>query len=74
MDEARVVRSFEDLVVFQRAYRVSLEVHRKSLVFPQIERARSAIRFVGRANRFVRISPKGSASSGNPLPSSSAFC
>ncbi len=37
MDEARAVRSFEDLVVFQRAYRVSLEVHRKSLVFPQIE-------------------------------------
>ena len=37
MDEARAVRSFEDLVVFQRAYRVSLEVHRRSLVFPQIE-------------------------------------
>jgi four helix bundle protein len=31
------VRSFEDLMVFQRAYRVSLEVHRRSLVFPQIE-------------------------------------
>ena len=31
------VRSFEDLVVFQRAYRVSLEVHRESLSFPQIE-------------------------------------
>jgi four helix bundle protein len=37
MDEARAVRSFEDLAVFQRAYRVSLEVHRQSLVFPQIE-------------------------------------
>ena len=37
MDEGRAVRSFEDLVVFQRAYRVSLEVHRRSLVFPQIE-------------------------------------
>jgi four helix bundle protein len=37
MDEARAVRSFEDLAVFKRASRVSLEVHRKSLVFPTIE-------------------------------------
>jgi four helix bundle protein len=37
MDETRAVRSFEDLLVFQRAYRVSLEVHRQSLIFPQIE-------------------------------------
>ena len=32
----RVV-SFEDLEVFQRAYRMSLEIHRKSLTFPPIE-------------------------------------
>src|SRR3984885_12564689 len=32
----RVV-SFEDLEVFQRAYRMSLEIHRQSLAFPQIE-------------------------------------
>jgi four helix bundle protein len=32
----RVV-SFEDLEVFQRAYRISLEIHRQSLTFPQIE-------------------------------------
>jgi four helix bundle protein len=32
----RVV-SFEDLKVFQRAYRMSLEIHRQSLTFPQIE-------------------------------------
>ena len=32
-----VVRSFEDLEVFQRAYRLSLEVHRESLTFPKIE-------------------------------------
>ena len=32
-----VVHSFEDLEVFQRAYRVSLEVHRQSLTFPRIE-------------------------------------
>ena len=32
-----VVRSFEDLEVFQRAYRVSLEIHHRSLTFPRIE-------------------------------------
>jgi four helix bundle protein len=32
----RVV-SFEDLEVFQRAYRASLEIHRQSLTFPPIE-------------------------------------
>jgi four helix bundle protein len=38
MDELpRPVRSFEDLVVFQRAYRVSLEIHQQSLIFPKIE-------------------------------------
>ena len=31
------VAAFEDLEVFQRAYRLSLEVHRQSLVFPAIE-------------------------------------
>ncbi len=31
------VEFFEDLEVFQRAYRISLEVHRKSLEFPAIE-------------------------------------
>ena len=28
---------FEELEVFQRAYKVSLEIHRASLTFPQIE-------------------------------------
>ena len=32
-----VARSFEDLEVFQRAYRLSLDVHRRSLGFPDIE-------------------------------------
>ena len=32
----RVV-SFEDMEVFQRAYRVSLEIHRVSLQFPAVE-------------------------------------
>ena len=31
------VEAFEDLEVFQRAYRLSLEVHRVSLEFPSIE-------------------------------------
>ena len=31
-------RSFEDLEIFKRAYRVSLEIHRKSLTFPREER------------------------------------
>jgi four helix bundle protein len=38
MDEVGQDRvGFEDLEVFRRAYRVSLEVHRISLTFPQIE-------------------------------------
>ncbi len=32
-----VAKSFEDLEVFQRAYRLSLEIHRVSLKLPQIE-------------------------------------
>ena len=31
------VRKFEELEVFQRAYKVSLEVHRASLKFPRLE-------------------------------------
>ena len=34
---ALFARSFEDLDVFQRAYRLSLEIHRESLGFPAIE-------------------------------------
>ncbi len=36
-ERRRAVVSFEDLEVFQRAYRLSLEVHRKSLEMPKIE-------------------------------------
>jgi four helix bundle protein len=32
-----LVRRFEDLDVFQRAYKVSLEVHRATLQMPRIE-------------------------------------
>ena len=31
------IKAFEDLEVFQRAYKLSLEVHRKTLQMPQIE-------------------------------------
>ena len=34
---AKLVRVFEDLDVFKRAYRVSLEVHKATLQFPSIE-------------------------------------
>ena len=34
MKRDKPIRSFEDLEVFQRAYRASLEVHRASLLFP----------------------------------------
>jgi four helix bundle protein len=38
MEERRKrVVSFEDLEVFQRAYRVSLDIHRASLTFPSVE-------------------------------------
>jgi four helix bundle protein len=32
------VRSFRDLVVYQNAYRLSLEIHRATLGFPKMER------------------------------------
>ena len=35
--KGKPIATFEDLEVFKRAYRVSLEVHRISLQFPQIE-------------------------------------
>ena len=37
MVQRRTVVSFEDLEVFQRAYRLSLEIHQASLTMPTIE-------------------------------------
>ena len=37
MSDGRVVRSFEDLEAYKRAYRLALELHRASLQFPRIE-------------------------------------
>ena len=34
---ATIVHSFEDLDVFQRAYRISLDIHRVTLNFPKTE-------------------------------------
>ena len=34
----RLARSFEDLEVFQKSYRISLDIHRASLDFPKEER------------------------------------
>ena len=36
-NEGAPARSFEDLDVFQRAYRIALEVHQTSLKFPALE-------------------------------------
>ena len=37
------VEAFEDLDVFRRAYRLSLDVHRQSLTFPSLEQRALAI-------------------------------
>src|SRR5215475_8542346 len=44
------ISSFEDLEVFQRAYRISLDLHRASLQFPKIEQ------FGGLADQIRRAS------------------
>ena len=75
-DTVRVrVASFEDLEVFKRAYRLSLDVHRRSLDWPQIEQ-RALGDQVRRASRspLSEISPKDTAARNNRKRSSSAFC
>ena len=37
MADDKIVRSFEDLEVFQRSYQLALELHKRSLTFPRIE-------------------------------------
>jgi hypothetical protein len=51
-------RGFEDLEVFRRAYRVSLEVHRASLEFPAIEQRALADQIRRGPNRSAPIWPK----------------
>jgi hypothetical protein len=55
---ARAAGSFEDLEVFKRAYRVSLEVHKKSLRFPALEQGVLGIRCAGRRSRSAPTLPK----------------
>ena len=47
------VEKFEDLEVFQRAYRIALEVHRVSLDFPRIEQQHGLADQVRRASKSI---------------------
>ena len=65
----------EDLEVFRRAYRLSLEVHRASLDFPRIEQFALADQ-VRRASKSIcanLVWPKDLAGSSSQSPSSAAF-
>ena len=67
------VRRVEDLDVFQRAYRLSLEVHRASLDFPRIEQFVLADQ-VRRASKSICANlAEGSGGSGYQSPSFAAF-
>jgi len=54
MVRTKGIQSFEDLEVFKRAYRVSLELHRVSLSFTKIEQMALADQ-VRRASKSVPI-------------------
>ena len=49
----RLARSFEDLEVFQKAYRISLDIHRASLDFPKEERVWGLGDQIRRASRSI---------------------
>ena len=48
----KMVRSFEDLEVFKRAYRLSLDIHKASLTFPRSEQFEIAAQ-IRRASKSV---------------------
>ena len=48
-----MVSSFEDLDVFRRAYRASLDVHRASLLFPEIEQRFGLADQIRRASKSI---------------------
>jgi four helix bundle protein len=48
-----VVSSFEDLEVFRRAYRLSLDLHRASLEFPKIEQFNGMADQIRRASKSI---------------------
>ena len=47
------VSTFEDLEVFQRAYRISLDLHRASLQFPKIEQYAGLADQIRRASKSI---------------------
>ena len=47
------ISTYEDLEVFQRAYRISLDVHRTSLQFPKIEQFGGLADQMRRASRLI---------------------
>ena len=49
-DSARPVNGFEDLAVFKRAYKISLEIHSLTMSFPKIEQ------YAGLADQMRRAS------------------
>ena len=59
---------FEDLEVFKRAYRVSLDIHCFTQSLPPNEHMVWGTRFGGPLNRSAPILPKVSASRGSPRP------
>ena len=71
-DEKEPIKSFEDLDVFQRAYALSLAVHRASLAFPRVEQFGLAEQV--RRSRSARTSLRGSGSSETQARSSKGFC
>ena len=66
------VATFEDLEVFKRAYRLSLDVHRRSLELPAVEQ-RALADQIRRASKSICANwPKVSAGRACPPPSSNA--
>src|ERR1700680_2263671 len=79
IERRKRVVSFEDLEVFQRAYRMSLEIHRQSLAFPRIEQHVLnnmcwSIRCGAQASPSARMSPKAIVVKSDRKRNSNAFC
>ena len=52
-EDRKKISSFEDLQVFQLAYKISLEIHKASLEFPGENNMDWPIKSVGHRNRYV---------------------
>ena len=53
MSETKSISSFEDLEVFKRAYRISLDLHKTSLQFPRIEQQHGMADQIRRASKSI---------------------